>query len=157
MYLGVYGTINVVECVWNALEYTYTGKWTCECVCERIIVNRNSFKSGATCIVVYIYIKICDFLVTIYWTILQYIVAILNNIAIYCSLGMQYTIYIAIFASDTPYILQYLLQGAIYCNIAYIAMYCQYIVYCIYGSPSLAQTCVLIADSSYTLNPNNQN
>ena len=59
------------------------------------------------------------------------------HVAIYCSLGAQCTIYIAIFASDTPYILQCLLQGAIYWNIAYIAIYCQYIVYCIYGSPSL--------------------
>ena len=59
-YLGVYGTINVVERVWNALEYTYIGKWTCECVCKHDVVDRDSFKSGATRIAAYIYVKICD-------------------------------------------------------------------------------------------------
>ena len=44
---------------------------------------------------------------------------------------------IAIFASDIPCILQYSLQGAIYCNIAYIAIYCQYIVATIHCSLKL--------------------
>ena len=60
IYLGVYGMINVVECVRNALECTYKDKGKREYVCKYDISDRNSLESGAICIVAYTSVEICD-------------------------------------------------------------------------------------------------